>query len=96
VFHQFVVRTAGRDGLRAWLAVRGVTAQALYPVPIHRQPAFAASAPADGAELAACERACAEVLSLPVHPALADADVDRVAAHVLDWLRAGRPTAPRT
>jgi dTDP-4-amino-4,6-dideoxygalactose transaminase len=95
VYHQFVVRTAQRDGLRAWLAERGVIAQVLYPQPVHRQPAFAAWAP-DGAELAECESACARVLSLPVHAALADADADRAAALVRAWLRAGRPAAPDT
>lgn len=91
VFHQFVVRTERREALRAWLSARGIVAQALYPVPAHRQPAFAKFAPADAAELAECERACAEVLSLPVHPGLSEADVAKVAATVLEWIAAGRP-----
>jgi len=63
----------------------------LYPVPAHRQPAFAAFAPAAAGALRESERCCAEVLSLPVHPALTDAAVDRVAAAVNAWIRAGKP-----
>jgi dTDP-3-amino-3,4,6-trideoxy-alpha-D-glucose transaminase len=78
VYHLFVVRAAARDALRAHLAARGVETLIHYPVPIPRQPAFA-STPAD-CPLAA--RACDEVLSLPLHPAMADDDVDRVAEAV--------------
>ncbi len=90
-FHQFVVRTRRRDGLVRWLAARGVAAQVLYPVAAHRQPAFAAFAPGRAGALRECERCCAEVVSLPVHPALPDAAVDRVAGLVLAWIRAGKP-----
>ncbi len=93
VFHQFAIRTERRDGLLAWLAARGIAAQVLYPVPAHRQPAFAMFAPGESGALRECERCCAEVLSLPVHPALTDADVDFVATQVRAWVRAGRPVA---
>jgi dTDP-4-amino-4,6-dideoxygalactose transaminase len=91
VFHQYAVRTPGREALRLWLEARGIVAQALYPMPLHQQPAFARWAPVASAELAQCEQCCAEVLSLPVHPALRESEIDTVAAAVLDWVRAGRP-----
>jgi dTDP-4-amino-4,6-dideoxygalactose transaminase len=53
----------------------------LYPVPVHRQPAFADEALC----LRETERACAEVLCLPCHPGLSDADVDRVCEEVVRW-----------
>ncbi|HLP01782.1 MAG TPA: DegT/DnrJ/EryC1/StrS family aminotransferase [Opitutaceae bacterium] len=90
VFHQFVVRTAGRERLRLWLEARGIVAQALYPVSLHRQPAFARWAPSEPHALAECERCCAEVLSLPVHPALREAAVRGVAAAVRAWEQGGR------
>ncbi len=93
VFHQFTIRTDNRDGLVAELAAQQVLAQTLYPVPVHRQPAFRAFAPDDAGELSACEQACAEVVNLPIHPALSEADVDLVAARVVAWVRAGGPTA---
>ncbi|HLP06787.1 MAG TPA: DegT/DnrJ/EryC1/StrS family aminotransferase [Opitutaceae bacterium] len=91
VFHQYAVRTAGRERLRVWLEARDIVAQALYPVPLHRQPAFARWSPDATGALAECERCCAEVLSLPVHPALREAEVREVAAAVRAWVQAGRP-----
>ncbi len=89
VFHQYAVRTPGREQLRLWLEERGIVAQALYPVPLHRQPAFAQWAPSEAASLAECERCCAAVLSLPVHPALSEGDIRHVAAAVREWVAAG-------
>ena len=91
VFHQYAVRTPGRERLRLWLEARGIVAQALYPVPLHRQPAFARWAPNEMGALAECERCCTEVLSLPVHPALTEDEVRVVARAVREWSQAGRP-----
>jgi len=82
VWHQFTVRTPRRDAVRAQLEGAGILCGVLYPVPIHRQPAYADPA----ARLPETERACAEVLCLPVHPAVGDADVDRVCAELLRCL----------
>jgi dTDP-4-amino-4,6-dideoxygalactose transaminase len=79
VYHLFVVRTPGRDALRAHLAARGIETLIHYPVPVPRQPALAAAQPAD-CPLAA--RACDEILSLPLHPALSDDDVEFIAEAV--------------
>lgn len=82
VWHQFTVRTPRREALREHLAARGIMAGVLYPTPVHRQPAYAAAV-----ELPVTERACAKVLSLPVHPGLGAADVDRVSEEILRWER---------
>jgi dTDP-4-amino-4,6-dideoxygalactose transaminase len=82
VYHLFVVRSTGRDRLQAHLRERGIETLVHYPLPIPRQPALEASRPAT------CPRAdaaCAELLSLPLHPRLAPADVARVAAAVRDF-----------
>ena len=83
VWHQFTVRTARRESLQTQLAAREIHCGALYPVPIHRQPAYADPA----LSLPETERACAEVLCLPVHPELSTADVDRVSEEILRWGR---------
>ncbi len=82
VFHQFTVRTPKRDALRAHLLEREIGCGVLYPVPVHRQPAFANAAYV----LPETDRACAEVLCLPCHPALTMADVDRVSDEILRWV----------
>uniref|UniRef100_UPI00404992A5 DegT/DnrJ/EryC1/StrS family aminotransferase n=1 Tax=Cephaloticoccus sp. TaxID=1985742 RepID=UPI00404992A5 len=80
VWHQFTVRTPKRVELQINLAEAGIHCGVLYPVPLHHQPAFAAPE-----TLPLSERACDEVLCLPVHPSLVTADIDRVAAQILRW-----------
>ncbi|MGE5361957.1 MAG: DegT/DnrJ/EryC1/StrS family aminotransferase [Bacteroidales bacterium] len=75
VYHLFVIRSAERDRLQAYLAACGIEALIHYPVPIPNQPALAALQPA---ECPVTTRACREVLSLPLSPALAEAQVDAV------------------
>lgn len=79
VWHQFVVRSPQREALRARLEADGILCGVLYPVPVHHQPAYRQP----GTALPETERACAEVLSLPLHLGLGPADVDRVCAAVL-------------
>jgi len=79
VYHLFVVRTAARRELQAHLAARGIETLIHYPVPIPRQPALAG---VDPAECPIASRACEEILSLPLHPAMADGDIDFIAEAV--------------
>jgi aminotransferase EvaB len=80
-WHQFVVRTPKRDELRAHLEKKDILCGVLYPVPIHRQPAYHDA----GLSFPHTEQACAEVLSLPLHPGLSDEDVVRVIQEVTGW-----------
>jgi dTDP-3-amino-3,4,6-trideoxy-alpha-D-glucose transaminase len=84
VYHLFVVRVPDAHGvarlaLQTSLASRGIETLIHYPVPIPRQPALAGASPRD---CPAAARACDEVLSLPFHPGLSDAEVETVAAAV--------------
>jgi dTDP-4-amino-4,6-dideoxygalactose transaminase len=79
VYHLFPVRSPERDAVQAHLRAEGIETLIHFPVPIPRQPALA-NAPASSCPVA--DRVCREVFSLPLHPALADADVDRIAAAV--------------
>jgi dTDP-4-amino-4,6-dideoxygalactose transaminase len=76
VYHLFPVRSRARRELQAHLTAAGVETLIHYPVPIPRQPAVASANPA---QCPVADRVCDEVLSLPLHPALRDDDVDRVA-----------------
>lgn len=87
VAHLYVLRAAdraARDALAAHLRAAGVPHDVHYPVPDHRQPVHRGRFA--GLTLPVTERLCAEVLSVPCHPALGDAEVDRVAA-ALDAFR---------
>jgi dTDP-4-amino-4,6-dideoxygalactose transaminase len=82
VYHQYTVRVrAGRearDRLQARLREEGIESAVFYPTPIHRQPLYRRLGYGD-VRMPVAERLCDEVLSLPVHPALSDADLVRVA-----------------
>ena len=78
VYAQYTVRTNRRDDLRAGLEREGVPTAVHYPVPIHRQPAYAQFA--GGADLLQSDVAAAEVLSLPMYADMDDATQDSIAA----------------
>jgi dTDP-4-amino-4,6-dideoxygalactose transaminase len=81
VWHLYVVRTAQRDALQAHLTAAGIGTLIHYPIPPHKQSAYAAAGFAAGAFPIACQLAD-EVISLPIGPQLAAKDVDRAAAEV--------------
>ena len=82
VYHQYTVRVPAerRDALQEHLTAQGIGSAVYYPTPTHQLPPFAGMAKDD--ELPETLRAAAEVLSLPVHPALTDAEIDRIAEAV--------------
>ena len=85
VYHQYTVRVpaAHRAALHEHLTAQGVGSAVYYPTPVHRLAPFAELG-AD-AVLPATEDAAARVLSLPVHPSLTDADLDRIVAAVRSY-----------
>jgi dTDP-4-amino-4,6-dideoxygalactose transaminase len=76
VYHQFTIRTAGRDALRDALNARGIATAIYYPIPLHRQPAFERAA--RHPPLPVSEQAAQEVLSLPMYPQLTESAVQSV------------------
>ncbi|MBC7231411.1 MAG: DegT/DnrJ/EryC1/StrS family aminotransferase, partial [Actinobacteria bacterium] len=62
-----------RDELAEHLRERGIATAVYYPVPLHRMEAFRGRAKEHGG-LEHSERACAQVLSLPVDPLLGGAE----------------------
>jgi len=77
--HLYPIRLERRDAFRAHLAAAGVETGIHYPVPLHLQPAYAFLGHRRG-DFPVSEEACDTVVSLPIHPALSDADVDAVIA----------------
>jgi len=69
VYNQYTIRTERRDELRSYLSDRGIGSAVYYPRALHLQPCFEHLGYQQGS-LPETERACDEVLSLPVYPEL--------------------------
>jgi dTDP-3-amino-3,4,6-trideoxy-alpha-D-glucose transaminase len=88
VFHLYVVRTPERDALRGHLDQHGVASGIHYPTPIHLQPAYADLGLGPGS-LPVAERLAAECCSLPIFPAIEDAQIEETVAAVRSFGAAG-------
>ncbi len=89
VYHQYTIRVEeDRDGFSTALRdEHGIGNGVYYPIPNHRLASLQAFAP--GLDLPNTEVAASTVLSLPVHPSLTDADLDRIVEGVNALARAG-------
>jgi perosamine synthetase len=72
-FHQYTIRVQNRDRLIEKLSANGINSGVYYPVPVHRLPSFNSKE-----VLPETEKACNEVLSLPVHPKLSTKDLKKI------------------
>ena len=68
--HQYAIRTDRRDALRQFLGEQGIGTGDYYPVPAYREPAAALAGAVT--PMPETERACKEVLTLPIRPSLTD------------------------
>jgi dTDP-4-amino-4,6-dideoxygalactose transaminase len=85
VWHQYTIRVPeGSDELVAWLRERDIEAAAYYPEIIPAQPLYQGLGYATDAYPVA-SRLAREVVSLPVHPALKQADLDQIVVAVNEW-----------
>lgn len=85
VYHQYTLRLDGdaRDTVRDKLESAGVSSGVYYPQGVHQLPSFGLDL-----DLPETQRACREVLSIPVHPSLSDEDLQHVANAVNEAVRA--------
>ena len=81
VYHLFPIRSRARDAMQAHLKREGIETLIHYPIALPQQPAFTDEHPADCPIAAA---ACAQVLSLPLHPGLPSSAVAHVARALAD------------
>ncbi len=83
VWNQYVVTVPDgkRDALAKHLTAASITTAVYYPEPLHLQPCFADLGFKAG-DFPVAERACGEVLALPIYPELPDEAVDEVAGAV--------------
>jgi dTDP-4-amino-4,6-dideoxygalactose transaminase len=85
VWHQYVIRTARRDALRAFLTERRIGSEIYYPVPLHMQEALKSLGYKEG-DFPEAERAAREVLALPIFPELREDEQQTVVAAIAEFL----------
>lgn len=81
VWAQYTIRTPLRDKVVATLASEKIPTSVFYPKPIHVQPIYRAFPIAEGG-LPVTEQLSGDVVSLPMHAYLTEADQDRIIAAV--------------
>lgn len=74
-WHLFIVRVQGRERFREFLLSRGIETGVHYPIPPHRQSAFASW---NHLSFPITERIHAEVASLPISPVHSEAEISAV------------------
>ena len=72
-----------RDRLQAYLRRKGIPTMVYYPIPMHRQKAFAGETLYQKCPVA--ERLCRRVLSLPMHPYLEKREIEAVIKEIRDF-----------
>ena len=86
VYHLYVVRVSGREEFGAELKREGISTAVQYPYALHLTDAYAHLGYKEGA-LPVTEKACQEIISLPLYPDLLDQQVDYVVEKVRRYFR---------
>ena len=86
IYHLYVVRTEDREGMMAHLKTAGIGTGIHYPIPLHLQKAYASLGYREG-DFPVCERAAAEIVSLPMYPQLTAEQQAQVVKAVLHFVR---------
>ena len=87
VFHQYTLRILGgkRDALAEHLGEKGIPFGIYYPVPLHRQKAYADERYVEG-DFEVTNQLSEEVISLPMHTELDQEQLDFICETILSFL----------
>jgi dTDP-4-amino-4,6-dideoxygalactose transaminase len=90
VYHLYVIRADKdrRDGLKKHLQKKGILTAIQYPVPVHLTPAYS-SLGYKSDSFPYAEQFAEEILSLPMHIALAEEDVAKIAFEINNYMHSG-------
>ena len=77
VFNQYVIRSSKRDNIRKRLNDSKIGCNVYYPYPIHTQGCISHFGYSEG-DFPVTEKACKEVLALPIYPELTNEEIHRV------------------
>lgn len=87
VFHQYTlkIKNADRDALVAHLNANGIPCGVYYPIPLHKQKAYA-DARYNENDFTVTNQLIKEVISLPMHTELDDEQIAFITKTILDFL----------
>ncbi|HUA86861.1 MAG TPA: DegT/DnrJ/EryC1/StrS family aminotransferase [Bryobacteraceae bacterium] len=86
VYNQFVIRAPRRDELKSHLQENGIGSEIYYPLSLHQQVCFKDLGYGEG-DFPESEKAAREVLALPIHSALSNADIEYVSRKIAAFYR---------
>ncbi len=81
VYHQYTIRvpeSLNRDAAVEQLNAKGIGVRVYYATPIHKQPIFQKMGGYENLSLPETDRAASQVISLPVHPALTQEELNYI------------------
>ena len=83
IYNQFVIRVPSgrRDALKKYLDEKNIGNMIYYPTPLHLQPCFAYLGHKKG-DFPESEKACSEVLALPIHSHITPSEIEQVASAI--------------
>lgn len=87
IFHQYtlVLKGVNRDGLKDYLATKGIPSMIYYPVPLHVQKAYQYLGYKDG-DFPVTEQLCKTVISLPMHTEMEIDQLEHITQSVLSYI----------
>jgi len=88
-FAQYTIKLnsqSQRDGLKTFLANKGIPSMIYYTKTMHNQTAFKDLDNSD-IDYPVSTNLCKTVLSLPMHPYLTDKEIDLVCSSIIDYLK---------
>jgi dTDP-4-amino-4,6-dideoxygalactose transaminase len=86
IYNQYNIRVPNRDAVKQKLAAAKIGTAIYYPIPLHLQECFAYLNVRKG-DLPESEKACEDVLALPVYPELKEEQIKFVAKTLLEAVK---------
>lgn len=83
VYHQYTTLMPNREGVMEHLHQQGIACAIYYPIPLHRQEAFANT---EQPRLPVTEQTVTRCLSLPIYPEMTEEQIQRVVGAVREAL----------
>ncbi len=87
VFHQYTLKTndIDRNELQSFLSEKNVPSMIYYPVPVHKQKAYA-SPKTDAMDFSRTDKLCSQVISLPMQTELGTDQLEHIVSSVKTFL----------